>query len=446
MPVSNASNRTVRRARPVVFLHVGTPKSGTTYLQTTLWEHRALLRDAGLCYPGQCYEAHFLATLDLCDFVFGDADRPDVAGSWRRLVEEVREWGGNAVISHELLSRATSEHIDQACDALAFADVHVVLTARDLGRQIPAAWQEDVKNRRTAGYADYLWALRETACIPSDRWMDPAHPPLLPALPEIHGLPDQVMDFWLMQDPVSILERWSRRVPAERVHVVTVPPPGGDPAELWRRFAGVLGISEIAAFRTERAGTNESLGAEQIALLRRLNNVLGEALPWMTYEQVVKLWLANRLLAASPRKTRFGLPPTDHGWVAARSDSTVDRLAAAEYDVVGDLAELRSAVPDDGAHPDRVTDAAVLDSALPTIVGLVSELVEIHEHLRVTRSELDETRRALTAAYERPLFRQVVHRLARWVPPLRALLRAGVLVQRRLARPDEAATRLGDLS
>jgi hypothetical protein len=34
-----------------VVIHVGTPKSGTTYLQDTMWESRAALLDAGVLYP-----------------------------------------------------------------------------------------------------------------------------------------------------------------------------------------------------------------------------------------------------------------------------------------------------------------------------------------------------------------------------------------------------------
>ena len=39
---------------------------------------------------------------------------------------------------------------------LSFAEVHVVCTARDLARQIPAVWQEDVKNRHVVTFADFV--------------------------------------------------------------------------------------------------------------------------------------------------------------------------------------------------------------------------------------------------------------------------------------------------
>ncbi len=37
-----------------IFLHIGAPKSGTTYLQTVLWANRENLRRQGLLMPGRC--------------------------------------------------------------------------------------------------------------------------------------------------------------------------------------------------------------------------------------------------------------------------------------------------------------------------------------------------------------------------------------------------------
>ena len=43
------------------FLHLGTAKSGTTYLQELWWRHRAALRDQGLLLPGTALRDHFHA-------------------------------------------------------------------------------------------------------------------------------------------------------------------------------------------------------------------------------------------------------------------------------------------------------------------------------------------------------------------------------------------------
>ena len=48
-----------------VFLHVGLPKTGTTYLQQVVWANRDRLRSAGLFLPGFGHREHLWAALDL---------------------------------------------------------------------------------------------------------------------------------------------------------------------------------------------------------------------------------------------------------------------------------------------------------------------------------------------------------------------------------------------
>ena len=46
-----------------VFLHVGLPKTGTTYVQTVLWRNRAALAEQGLVYPGPRRREHMWASM-----------------------------------------------------------------------------------------------------------------------------------------------------------------------------------------------------------------------------------------------------------------------------------------------------------------------------------------------------------------------------------------------
>ena len=50
-----------------VFLHIGTPKSGTTYLQEKLALNRELVAKQGLTYPETRSGNHFEAALDLIE-------------------------------------------------------------------------------------------------------------------------------------------------------------------------------------------------------------------------------------------------------------------------------------------------------------------------------------------------------------------------------------------
>ncbi|MEZ5159589.1 MAG: hypothetical protein R2709_01780 [Marmoricola sp.] len=77
-------------------------------------------------------------------------------GRWDRLAEEVRSWEGTAIISHEIFGTASRAHVHRALDSLGDAEVHIVVSARDLARQLPAEWQENVKHRRTLTYNAFL--------------------------------------------------------------------------------------------------------------------------------------------------------------------------------------------------------------------------------------------------------------------------------------------------
>ena len=94
-----------------VILHVGTPKTGTSYLQDVLFKNKRLLGEHGILYPADRFDAHFLAALDLMRLPWGGLER-EAVGAWDRLAAEVRDWGGDtAIISHEILAGASRSQV-----------------------------------------------------------------------------------------------------------------------------------------------------------------------------------------------------------------------------------------------------------------------------------------------------------------------------------------------
>ena len=137
-----------------VLLHVGTPKTGTSYLQDVLFRNRETLAGHGICYPADRFDAHFLAALDLMRLPWGGLET-EAVGAWDRLAAAVRECAGTSIISHEILATASRSQVGRALASLGAdepdgPEVHVVLSVRDLVRQIPAEWQENVKHRSAA--------------------------------------------------------------------------------------------------------------------------------------------------------------------------------------------------------------------------------------------------------------------------------------------------------
>ena len=337
--------------RRTVYFHIGAPKTGTTYLQGVLHANRRALREAGLLYPGTQH-AHFWPSQDLRETKFRGHTDAHVRGAWDRLVKEIEGWRGRSVIDHESFAAATRGVIDRALTDLDFADVHIVFTARDLARQLPAAWQERVKNGSTGSYAEFLESLR----VPREEQDQAAR------------------HFWAMQAVPAVLARWSRDLPAEHVHIVTVPPAGSERGLLWRRFAGLLEL-DPDAYDSSSHVANTSLGAAEAAVLRQFNLAIAELdVPWPAYAGVFKQRLAPAL--AERVGEPIELPENHYGWVVERSQAVVDELRAAGYSVVGDLAELVPTTRPTGLDPDAVPADARADAALAGMVSMVGLLAD----------------------------------------------------------------------
>jgi len=332
-----------------VFLHVGAPKTGTTFLQTVLYDYRDELREHGLLYPARWYDDHFFAAVDLQDLDFSAERRPEADGRWAVVADRVRSWPGTSVISHDVFAGATAEQAGAAVADLAPAEVHVVFTARDLARQLPSHWQEDVKHGQVATFAEwYAGVQRRDTSDWQLRW------------------------FWRVEDVPDVLRRWSTHVPPHRVHVVTVPQQSGPSDQLWRRFASVIGLDHDAVDTSVIAPPNTGLGVAEVELVRRLNAGRDTGLSQAEYERAVKGLLAHDTLARRATTRRFGLPDRLFDDVVALSREWVAQLRDADYDVIGDLDDLVPVTPQQPtADPDSATDTEVADVAVFALRELV---------------------------------------------------------------------------
>ncbi|MGI8888880.1 MAG: hypothetical protein ACR2GB_07930, partial [Nocardioidaceae bacterium] len=288
-----------------VFLHVGTPKSGTTHLQSVLWHNADQLKSAGLLLPGR-FQTHYAAAKGLTDRSKQmRKTRVHIEDAWPRLTRRINRWRQDALVSHELLAPASDEQAAAAKAMLAEAEVHIVVTARALHRQLPASWQQQVQGGASTPYDVFIREVRDRRG--KGAW------------------------FWGVQDVPDIARRWAGDLPSERVHVVTVPTTSAQPRLLWQRYASVLGL-EPDAYDVAAPAMNMSLGLVESELLRLVNAFQDprfrgpERLPW------TRKLLANRILGK-----RRGLPirpPADAGdWLSERAAAMTAELHASGYDV-----------------------------------------------------------------------------------------------------------------
>jgi hypothetical protein len=352
-----------------VYLHIGAPKTGTTYLQDRLTLNAANLADHGVHFPSRSPLVspglfHFRAALDLLDQDWG-GEPGHAVGNWDALVKRIRRKSGTVVVSHEILAPARAEQVARAMADLGDSEVHVVYSARDLGRAVPAAWQESIKQGRKWSYRGFLRRTRR-----GQPW------------------------FFRAFDLPTVLATWGTELPPERIHVVTVPrrpdpapvepgaaistaePVGATPGDpLWLRFCEACGIDPAWAPR-DSDRTNQSLGVAEAQLIRQLNRRLDRATRReSSYDALIREMLAqDELVGRTSAPVR--LPPGHYDWAEQVAERWIDYLQQSGVDVVGDYDDLRPVRPPEGARwhdPDRVPPRQRLQVSLDALAAMTRE-------------------------------------------------------------------------
>jgi hypothetical protein len=337
-----------------VFLHIGEPKTGTTFLQQAMWSNRAELAAQGVVLPGHHAQDHFRATQDLRGI---QKLASDPAGSWTgeweilaRQATQAAQAGKTAVISHELFSAADGQQAGRAVATLQPAEVHIVITVRDMASLLPAEWQETVKHRNARAWQDWLGDVIDTESVAEDRrqWW-----------------------FWRVHDTLAIGRLWSEFVPPERIHVITMAPRGAGTSLLWDRFASLLGI-DPGSVDISRARPNASLGLAETEFLRRLNQAIPAEVPDWFYMWNVKEGVAHKALADREAGGRLTLPADREAWAKDQAEILITGLQDSGYDLIGDLNELRPRAPaGPGANPADQPAEQMLDAAVQAAAALV---------------------------------------------------------------------------
>ncbi len=342
-----------------VFLHIGLPKTGTTYLQRALWRNKGVLGEAGLLLPGRHQRRHLLASLDILEDP-SLATRPgDVASPWADLVAESLEWAGDVLITHEFFGSASSQQVGRAVDSFPDAEVHAVVTARAMVDLGISRWQEWVRNGGRRPIDDYP---PRRQYEPADEWG------------------------WGSFDLGEVLGRWGAVLPHEHIHVLPMTP-AADPTELLRRLLTVIGYADVAVEMPQQRA-NTALGIVETELLRRVNPKLPDFKSAADRGTWIRGYLASpQIMTTSGEKLRPG--PETLAELARRGKRSVELLRTGGYDVIGDLDLLASSDVSDRRHPSEVTDAEQLDSAVHVIAELMRQVRSLTRARNALLKEMD---------------------------------------------------------
>lgn len=328
-----------------VLLHIGLPKTGTTYLQQVVWGNRDRLRSDGVSVPGFGHREHLWAALDLQERPRLAKRHPKAPGSWDRLVAEASRQPHDVLLTHEFFCGASREQASRALEAFPDSEVHVLVTARDAASVVSAGWQESVKNGGTVDLAAVLDG-------------------------KAAGGPEFSMRTW---DLAGVLERWTVDVPSDRVHVLVMPG-SSQPHDLhWRHFAEVLGV-DPDAYELPTAAVNPALGIVQIELLRQVNAALPS---YSAHDRGVWIrgYLAEGLLAAQPRE-RGGLPAEQLARFAELDRAATDLVTERGFHVLGELSGLTpgETAGGGGREPGTVSERELVASAARLVADMMADV------------------------------------------------------------------------
>ena len=332
-----------------VFVHVGLPKTATSYLQTIIWSHRDLLRSRGVVVPGDERRDHLWASRTIREDSHQDNAPERHRTAWSRVLEELRTSPGTGLVSHEFLAAASSRQAKAMVAALAGTgadvEVHLVVTAREPLGLFTASWQESLKNGGTRPMPDYA---RRVSKKSTAIWN------------------------WRTLDLRLVLERWSAAVPPERIHVVVLDPtaPRDD---VWHRFAEVVGF-DTDGIDLSGSFPNTSMGVAEAETLRRINGSLDGFNKAFDRGVYIRSYLADERLV--PRQgERFWPEPDQVEECRRRGEEAIAHLASAAYDVVGDVEHLRvPAELEERRSTTSVTDAEVAAVAVDLVATLMGDV------------------------------------------------------------------------
>lgn len=324
-----------------IVLHIGTMKTGTSFVQNVMVRNADAYERAGYLYVAKDFSAQARATRK----VLAAPNHPERHGEWQALAQEARAFAGEtAIISMEFLSFARPHQIAAYLAPFEGMEVRVIVSLRDQARVIPAQWQSYARLLGTDAWPTYL------------RRIDPQRQRGDDA--QSHA----ARTFWRAQSVVPMIERWGDHPGVSRLDVVTVPAPPAPDHVLWERFCAAVGMPADLADLSAYHG-NTSLGYASCEVVRRLNPLLA-GVPGHIYRPGLRPIVRDSL---KPRKGIDGKPVLDAGAAdfALRSNAAI-REAVAGLPLYGDLADLPVAgnladAPRRAPAPDRglVHDAAV---------------------------------------------------------------------------------------
>ncbi|MGQ0623096.1 MAG: hypothetical protein ACT4PP_00330 [Sporichthyaceae bacterium] len=334
-------------------LHIGTPKSGTTYLQRAAAANREALLAAGARYPGTAIN-HRIPVLALMgqEMGWGGAERLPSPAKWKQLMAEVEADRTRRIyLSNESATLCDDAQAERFMAGLG-PNTHVLITLRGYGALLGSNWQQHVKTGAKISFEKWLRAVL-------------ADPPTT----------DVGLAYDRRINLSAVVDRWVRVAGAERVTVVIADK--RRPTFLTDVLADLLGVPRevLAAESSDGFSANRSMSYPEVEMIRALNEVVrsGGRTDWAQYSMLVRTGATARMLAMrSPAKGEPSVVLPE--WAAAiaepRSRAHADAVEASGARIIGSVQSLYEPVSTVAELP--VITAVPIAAAAEALAGAVS--------------------------------------------------------------------------
>ena len=358
-------------AKPVLHLHIGTMKTGTTYIQERLLANADSLASAGYLFPvSDGWRSQVRAARDLLQDGTDSAVIERTSGAWDSLLAEAKAWpGGHSIVSMEFLSFAMPKHVERIRETLEPFDVRVVLAVRDMTRTLPAQWQSYVRSGGVELWPAFVSRVANDApnAKSEERW-----------------------HFRRAQDVGRMIRVWSDALGPNRIRTLVFPRTSADPNALWNLFAEAVGFpAEATSQVPERS--NPSLSHEAATWLTYVNRAAAH-LSHVEYEQSIKFPYSWRVLTElSGDGTRPTVSEQGASFASEWNARTRARIAENDIRVFGTVEDLPSDVVP--TAPREPSEDRLLEVAEQSVAGILAVLDETRN--RLSQHRVDRARRTL---------------------------------------------------
>ncbi|WP_377325097.1 hypothetical protein ACFJIY_09115 [Pimelobacter simplex] len=344
----------MRLADGATLLHIGPYKTGTTAMQSALWEAREALAEHGVRYPGERAHEMGAAMAVALGRVEPGQDLTEQRERWHALAAELRDDRPRiGIVSSEVYCEASDEGASAVLDGLGPA-TQVLITLRPIVRLLGSQWQQYSQNIAVPSYDAWL---REILDHPEGGRVTPS--------------------FWRRHRHDRLVERWVGLVGPERVTVVVVDDRDHD--GLPRVFEELLGVP-AGLLRTPADRSNRSLTFPETqlvqALVRRTNS---PAFDPADHSRFVRFGAARGLQAApaDPAAERVLTPAWAVDQALAIGASMAARVAASGATVIGDLGLLSDPALAPATGDNAPVTAIDPAAAAALVAGVVSKLAGV---------------------------------------------------------------------